>query len=84
MSVVPQELVNYIASRLQEGYELQSIKTQLLTHGYDLNTVDAAVNYIYKRRAFGSSKFNTSRKQLLAISAAMMVFVLGATFFFPF
>lgn len=81
MSVVPQNLVNYIVDRMQEGYQVDQIRTALLHYGYDPTSVDTAVNYVYKRKALGQEKFSVSPKLLLTISASMIVLVLGIFFF---
>jgi len=41
------KLINYIQEQLSKGYDANTIKSHLITHGYQPDVVDAALNQIY-------------------------------------
>jgi len=82
LTVVPQNLVNYIVGRLQEGHDMDTIKHYLLQYGYTPNKIDTAVHFIYKRKSLSSSPTGWSKNTLLSVVAAMIVLMAGVGFFF--
>lgn len=46
MSEVPDEIVDYVKSTLDSGFEPRLIKEQLLTHGYDQQIIDEAFRFV--------------------------------------
>jgi hypothetical protein len=55
-------LVNYIQQQVQVGYDLQTIRTFLLTNGYQQQAVDEAIQFIQKPQR---PKKQPSQEQLL-------------------
>jgi hypothetical protein len=73
-----QNLVMFIQNSLQQGYDINSIRNQLIQQGYSQYDVDAAIGFLYGRPQQVHHTISLSKSAIIGIIAAILGVALTA------
>ena len=84
--MVMQSLVSFIQENLYKGYDINTIRNHLITHGYRANDVEDAINFVYRNYYKSEVKhtINLSKPTIAAIAtiALILAVALPSLFFY--